>query len=67
LIAKILEDDLTPMFKLGLAAKDMRLVKDLAEGVEARFDCGQGALTWYELAEAEGRSDQDWGAVAVVE
>lgn len=66
LIAKILQDDVTPMFKLGLAAKDMRLVKDLAEGVEARFDCGKGALAWYETAEADGRSDQDWGAVALV-
>ncbi|WP_129667697.1 NAD-binding protein [Phytoactinopolyspora endophytica] len=37
LIGKVLKGDLSPMFKLGLAAKDMRLLEGLAAGLSAPF------------------------------
>jgi 4-hydroxybutyrate dehydrogenase / sulfolactaldehyde 3-reductase len=67
LIGKILEGDLTPMFKLKLAAKDMRLLAQLAEGLDVRFDCGRGALHLYEEAEELGHGELDWGAVVLVD
>ncbi|NEE03334.1 NAD(P)-dependent oxidoreductase [Phytoactinopolyspora halotolerans] len=67
LIAKVLKGDLSPMFKLGLATKDMRLLEDLAGRLSAPFGCGRSALDWYERAEEKGMTDQDWGAVILVD
>jgi len=66
LIAKILQGDLSPMFKLGLAHKDMRLILELAESLGTTIDAGRGAYRWYDTALREGHGDHDWGAVALV-
>nr|WP_245951210.1 hypothetical protein [Phytoactinopolyspora halophila] len=55
------------MFKLGLAAKDMRLLDELAGELAAPFGRGREVLSWYEQAEERGMAEQDWGAVALVD
>lgn len=67
LIDKVLKDDLSPMFKVGLAAKDMRLLKELAGRLAARFDCRQGVLNLYDAAEHHGMADMDWGAIVLLD
>lgn len=67
LIEKVLAGDLTPMFKLGLAAKDMRLVTALGEKAGSRLDCARSTQALYDEAEARGLGDFDWGAVLLVD
>jgi 3-hydroxyisobutyrate dehydrogenase-like beta-hydroxyacid dehydrogenase len=52
-----------PNFKLGLAAKDMRLVTETARRTGAELKVAAAALKWFELAETTGLSDLDYSAV----
>lgn len=52
-----------PNFKLGLAAKDMRLVVDAAEGAGVQLKLAHAARSWLEEAEASGLSELDYSAV----
>lgn len=63
LIEKVLAGDFSPMFKLKLAAKDMRLIVEMAEALEAPSDCARAALEWYERGAAAGHGELDWGAI----
>ena len=63
LIEKVLEGDFSPMFKLKLAQKDMRLIVEMAEALEAPSDCARAALEWYDRGAAAGHGELDWGAV----
>jgi 4-hydroxybutyrate dehydrogenase / sulfolactaldehyde 3-reductase len=66
LIGKILAGDVSPMFKLKLAYKDMRLVLDLADRLGTAADAGQGAFRWYDAGMAAGHAEHDWGAIVLV-
>jgi 3-hydroxyisobutyrate dehydrogenase len=52
-----------PNFRLALAAKDLRLVRDEAErlGIDLRVAGASGS--WLDQAEAEGHADEDYSAV----
>jgi 3-hydroxyisobutyrate dehydrogenase len=52
-----------PNFKLGLAAKDMRLVTEAARRTGAELKVAEAARSWFELADAAGLSDLDYSAV----
>jgi 3-hydroxyisobutyrate dehydrogenase-like beta-hydroxyacid dehydrogenase len=52
-----------PNFKLGLAAKDMRLVVDAAKGAGVQLKLAHAARSWLEEAEASGLSELDYSAV----
>jgi 3-hydroxyisobutyrate dehydrogenase-like beta-hydroxyacid dehydrogenase len=51
-----------PNFKLGLAAKDMRLVTEQAERDGVELKIGRAAAEWLALAEAEGHADEDYSS-----
>lgn len=63
---KVLKGDFDPMFKLKLAAKDMRLIVEMARDLGMPSSCTEGALDWYEKGEAAGHGELDWGAVMLV-
>jgi 4-hydroxybutyrate dehydrogenase / sulfolactaldehyde 3-reductase len=63
---KILKGDFSPMFKLKLASKDMRLIADMAQALGTPMQVIAGALDWYEKAEAAGHGELDWGAILLV-
>lgn len=63
---KVLKGDFSPMFKLKLAAKDMRLIVDMARELGMPSTCAAGALDWYEKGEDAGHGELDWGAVMLV-
>ena len=50
-------------FKLSLALKDLRLVRDEAERRDAELHVAPGALEWFERAADEGHGDEDYSAV----
>ena len=52
-----------PNFKLGLAAKDLRLVTSAAEDAGLELRLAPGARAWLEQADAEGKGDLDYSAV----
>jgi 3-hydroxyisobutyrate dehydrogenase-like beta-hydroxyacid dehydrogenase len=52
-----------PNFKLGLAAKDMRLVSEAARRSGAELKVAEAARSWFELADSAGLSDLDYSAV----
>ncbi len=52
-----------PNFKLGLAAKDLRLVTSAAEEVGLELRLAPAARAWLEQADAEGKGDLDYSAV----
>ncbi len=63
---KIRKGDFSPMFKLKLARKDMRLIVDMARELGTPIEVGQGVLDWYEKGEAAGHGELDWGAIVLV-
>jgi 4-hydroxybutyrate dehydrogenase / sulfolactaldehyde 3-reductase len=63
---KILKGDFSPMFKLKLANKDMRLILDLAQALGTPIEIGKGVLDWYEHGEKAGHGELDWGAILLV-
>ena len=52
-----------PNFKLGLAAKDLRLVTAAAEEAGLELRLAPAARAWLEQADAEGKGDLDYSAV----
>jgi 3-hydroxyisobutyrate dehydrogenase-like beta-hydroxyacid dehydrogenase len=52
-----------PNFKLGLAAKDMRLVTEAARNTGAELKVAEAARSWFELGDSAGLSDLDYSAV----
>lgn len=66
LIEKIVQGDLSPMFKLKLAHKDLKLVDALASAQGTSVECASAAVKLYERAIQAGYGDLDWGAVALV-
>ncbi len=52
-----------PNFKLGLAAKDLRLVTSAAEEAGLELRLAPAARAWLERADAEGKGDLDYSAV----
>ena len=63
LIGKILQGDFSPMFKLGLARKDMQLIVEMAAQLGVDVPCSKASLDGYNRAVDQGLSDLDWGAV----
>jgi 4-hydroxybutyrate dehydrogenase / sulfolactaldehyde 3-reductase len=63
---KILQGDFSPMFKLKLANKDMRLILDMAKAFGTPIETGKGVLDWYERGERAGYGELDWGAILLV-
>jgi 3-hydroxyisobutyrate dehydrogenase-like beta-hydroxyacid dehydrogenase len=55
--------DFDPIFKLGLARKDLRLAIALAEGSGAPANCARGALDWYDRGLEAGLGDRDQCAI----
>jgi 3-hydroxyisobutyrate dehydrogenase-like beta-hydroxyacid dehydrogenase len=54
-----------PNFKLGLAAKDMRLVTEAASRAGVELRVAEAARSWFALADAAELSDLDYSAVIV--
>jgi 3-hydroxyisobutyrate dehydrogenase-like beta-hydroxyacid dehydrogenase len=52
-----------PNFKLGLAAKDLRLVTAAADAAGLRLRLAPAAQAWFEAADAAGLGDLDYSAV----
>ena len=52
-----------PRFKLGLAAKDMRLATEAAVSAGRDLKVARAVLGWFEQATDEGSGDLDYGAV----
>jgi 3-hydroxyisobutyrate dehydrogenase-like beta-hydroxyacid dehydrogenase len=52
-----------PNFKLGLAAKDMRLVTEAADRVGVELKVAEAARAWFQRADGAGLSDLDYSAV----
>ena len=67
LIDKILKGDFSPMFKLGLARKDMQLIVEMAEDLDVPISCGKATLEWYNRGAEKGYSELDWGAILLTE
>jgi 3-hydroxyisobutyrate dehydrogenase-like beta-hydroxyacid dehydrogenase len=63
LIKKVLNNDFSPMFKLGLARKDMRLIAEMAADLGVDVPCARASLEGYDRAADAGLGDLDWGAV----
>lgn len=63
---KVLKGDFSPMFKLKLALKDMRIIVDMARGLGTPIEVGQGVLDWYEKGDGAGHGEHDWGAIMLV-
>ena len=63
---KILKGDFSPMFKLKLANKDMRLIVEMAQTLGTPIQVGKGVLDWYERGESKGHGELDWGAILLV-
>lgn len=63
LIKKVLNNDFSPMFKLGLARKDMRLIAEMADDLAVNVPCARASLEGYDQAADAGHGDLDWGAV----
>jgi 3-hydroxyisobutyrate dehydrogenase-like beta-hydroxyacid dehydrogenase len=60
---KILKADFSPMFKLKLASKDMRLILEMAKALGTPTEVARGVLEWYERGEQAGHGELDWGAI----
>ncbi len=63
---KILKNDFSPMFKLKLANKDMRLILDMAKALGTPAGISTSVLDWYERGEEAGHGELDWGAILLV-
>ncbi|WP_194435589.1 sulfolactaldehyde 3-reductase [Vibrio fluminensis] len=60
---KVLAGDLSPVFMVDLAHKDIGIALDLANQVNVPMPCGAAAREMYNLTRAAGRGRQDWTAV----
>lgn len=60
---KLLKGDLSPVFMLGLAQKDLSIVMDVASKVNMPMPMGAAATMLYTQAKAHGREKQDWTAI----
>ncbi|WP_114766430.1 sulfolactaldehyde 3-reductase [Vibrio rhodolitus] len=60
---KLLKGDLSPVFMLALAQKDLGIVMDLAGKLNVPMPMGAAATTLYTQAKAHGRGQQDWTAI----
>lgn len=63
LIEKVLHADFSPMFKLKLAHKDMKLIQEMASDMSVFAPCADSAMLWYEAGLAKGFGEEDWGAI----
>lgn len=63
LIGKVLQGDFSPMFKLGLARKDMQLIVEMAAELGVETPCAEASLDGYNRAADAGLGELDWGAV----
>ena len=52
-----------PNFKLGLAAKDLKLVCEMAERKNVDLKLGRGARSWFQVSAEDGFGDLDYSAV----
>lgn len=60
---KVRKGDFAPMFKLKLAAKDMRLIVEMAERLGTPIACGRAVLDWYDQGMEADLGELDWGAI----
>lgn len=60
---KLLKGDLSPVFMLGLAQKDLSIVMDVAGKINVPMPMGAAATMQYTQAKAHGREKQDWTAI----
>ncbi len=60
---KVLAGDLSPVFMIDLAHKDLGIALDLANQVHVPMPCGAASRELYSAARAAGRGRQDWTAV----
>jgi|GEM_PF-15006 4-hydroxybutyrate dehydrogenase/sulfolactaldehyde 3-reductase len=60
---KVLSGDLSPVFMIDLAHKDLGIALDLANQVNVPMPCGAASRELYSIARAAGRGRQDWTAV----
>ncbi|RJX69497.1 sulfolactaldehyde 3-reductase [Vibrio sinensis] len=60
---KVLAGDLSPVFMVDLAHKDIGIALDLANQVNVPMPCGAAARELYNFTRAAGRGRQDWTAV----
>lgn len=60
---KVLAGDLSPVFMIDLAHKDLGIALDLANQVNVPMPCGAAAREVYNLTRGAGRGSQDWTAV----
>jgi 3-hydroxyisobutyrate dehydrogenase-like beta-hydroxyacid dehydrogenase len=63
---KLRKGDLSPMFKLKLARKDMRLIVEMAERLGTPIACGRAVLDWYEKGLEAGYGELDWGTIMLI-
>jgi 3-hydroxyisobutyrate dehydrogenase-like beta-hydroxyacid dehydrogenase len=61
--SNVLSGTYQPNFKLGLAAKDMRLVQEAAETGGVEVEVAAAARRWFDAAVATGMSELDYSAV----
>jgi 3-hydroxyisobutyrate dehydrogenase-like beta-hydroxyacid dehydrogenase len=61
--SNIESDEWNPRFKLSLAAKDVRLVRQAADQAGLRLALADGILARLEAAEAAGKGDSDYSVV----
>jgi len=60
---KVLAGDLSPVFMVDLAHKDLGIALDLANQVHVPMPCGAASRELYSIARAAGRGRQDWTAI----
>ncbi|SIO96311.1 sulfolactaldehyde 3-reductase [Vibrio spartinae] len=60
---KVLAGDLSPVFMIDLAHKDLGIALDLANQVHVPMPCGAASRELYSAARAAGRGRQDWTAI----
>ena len=60
---KVLAGDLSPVFMIDLAHKDLGIALDLANQVKVPMPCGAASRELYSIARAAGRGRQDWTAI----
>ncbi|HET6520957.1 MAG TPA: NAD-binding protein [Geminicoccaceae bacterium] len=66
-IAKVVQrGDLSPVFKLKLARKDLQLAVAMAERLGLSATCAQGALDWYDRGHEAGSDDLDQSAIMLL-
>lgn len=60
---KVLAGDLSPVFMVDLAHKDLGIALDLANQVNVPMPCGAASRELYSITRAAGRGRQDWTSV----